>query len=274
MGIKKFFRKMSNIQETAFILNTASATDLSAIRDRARWVLSDQLNFKDSKKVTLAVKRFSYTNWFENIFASGAENAGYLNTIYYSDDAGDGTKYSLTIPQGSYTVLSLSNTISELLAEAGHDNIFTLYGSTSENKCYFIFNEAGWYIYMHAVTPYLLLGFDEFDYVPADKSSSVNEVVYAPNKAEFNYIETIKVRSNLSWGIIDGTNRSNLLAELVPNTTVGSIHAFEPVNLTWSDSMALKAGVSTLEIWLQDEAGDALPLSENWTIELLVRAIY
>lgn len=265
----------ANIVDVGMILNTATASNTTSDLDKAEFILAEQLNFSGAKKVSIAVKRFTYTNWFTNIWASGAVHVGYLNTLYYSDDTGTGTKYSITIPQGSYTVYSLSIVIAELLRHNGHDNIFTLGAATYNNKIYWVFNEAGWYIYIHNVSPYLLLGYDAGDnYVPADKISSIGEHIIAPNIAHFNAVQAIELRSNLSWGLIDSTQKSSLLCEIIPTVTVGSIHSFEPYNLTWTDSIAIKSGVSSVNLWLQDQNGTALAMTEDWSVEILIRAFF
>lgn len=261
-----------NIAEQALILNTATATTLSTIQDRAKWQLVDQIEFKGAKKVSVSVQKFTYTNWFENIFLT--ENVGYLNKIYYSNDPAFPTKFHLALPNGSYSVDTLQTTIAELLREAGHANIFEIGATTAANKCYFIFNAVDWFIYLNEQTPYILLGFDSESYIPADKFSSIGELILGDNVACFNYIESIKVRSNISWGIIDSVNRSNLLTEITPNVTIGSIHSYEPYNIVWTDSLALRSGMSTLEIWLEDEVGDPLPMSENWTLQIGIKAYY
>lgn len=253
------------------LLNTSTCTTLSTNKSNALWQLSDQLNFKDAEHVEVAVKRFTFTNYFKNIFDDETK-LGYVGRVWLSDNPADTYKYELVIPEGSYSVETLNQTLQEQQRHLfSGETVFTLSGNSALNKCYLTFLAAGWYLSQATNTCHELLGFTAGTTTPDDKSSSEHEICVAPNNAHFNVTESIKVRSNLSWGIIDSTNKSNLLAEVVPSTTVGSIHEYQPFNLTFCESLALKSGVSTIQLWIQDQDGVELAMEENWLIELVIR---
>ncbi len=266
-----------NVEESALILNTATATINNTELNASKWILSEALLFGEAEKVSLALKRFTYTNWFENIFDPAVAGTGYdgsYNVIYYSDDDLLPTKYSIILPQGAYSINSLSNVITELLIENGHQNIFTVNGAQFNNKAYFTFNAAHWFVYLDILSPYTVLGSSAATFFPSDKDSFIGQMVFADGTAKFNSVESIKIRSNLSWGIIDSISKSNLLQEVIPTSTIGSITQYEPQSPTWSDSLALRYGVTELNIWIEDQNGAPLPMTENWTIELAMRAYF
>lgn len=256
-------------EDLVLILNSAQATSVDLTTGSATFILGESLSFQDSA-VRVAVNSFSFTNFFLNISAALANN-----TIYYSDDPLDSTKYSITIPDGSYSITSLNSFISgQLLADAVAPALFEFLPDYSQNKVYVKWGPtlSTWFLSMEAGTPYTVLGFDLNDFVPAGKSNTVNEINYAPNAAAFNNVESVNVKTNLANNIILSTGRSNVLYQTVPTVSPGSIQKDEPNNLLWATSATLSSGISEIKINITDQNDTALPLQENFVVVLQMRA--
>lgn len=249
------------------ILNSANATYLSAAKSTANFVLGHPLRYED-KTPEICISKFSFTNFFNNI------TTGVNDTIYYSDDSGDETKYEIVIPQGSYSVDSLNSYIQFKLIEDGNaPGLFNIYGDASTNKVYYVFSDTltGWYIHFDTDSPYTILGGTNGQEIPAGKSNVVNYTEFATNQAAFNSIEALNIGTNLSSNVIYGVDRSNILYHTVPTAAIGYVQQDEPYNLSWSISNSLSTGVSEIQITITDQDGNLITFSENWIIEIRIR---
>jgi len=258
---------MSDRSDTVLILNSANATTVDLTTGSASFVLSEQLSFTD-RLPKIAVNSFSFTNWFLNISAALGNNK-----IYYSDDTLDKTKYTITVPDGSYTPETLNTFIvNELADQAVAPGLFQILPDYSQNKIYIQYAATtGWFVRMHTDSPYTVLGLTVSTSYPASESNTASEVVYADTTAAFNNIETINVKTNLSNNFIYGTNQSSVLFSTGLTAQVGYVQQTAPYNLLWSDSRTLQSGISEIVISITDQNDAAVNMSENFIVTLQIR---
>lgn len=253
--------------DEVLILNSASASVSNLSAGYASYNLTSPLRFGDSN-VKVALNTFHFTNYFFNITAALGNNK-----IYYSDDALDETKYTITIPDGSYSVESLNTTINNELIEQGFaPALAELLGDESQNKAYFLFGAlVGWYFHLGADGPNTILGTVAGDELPASKANTAGEAVYATNTAAFNNIEVINISTNICSNFIYGVNRSSILYSCLPTVPIGSTQNEAPRNLLWADAPSLKQGLTNIVIQLHDQDGNSISMKENWTVILQMR---
>lgn len=250
------------------ILNSANATSSDLTTGRANFILEQTLRFED-KKPKIAVNSFSFTNFFKNVSASIGNNV-----LYYSDDALDGEKYSITIPDGSYTPESLNTLIGDALTADGYaPGLFQILADYSQNKIYYKFSSVltGWFVHYGLDSPFALLGGTVSQNIPASQANVVNEIEYATNVAAFNNITDVNLTSNLSNNVIYGTNQSAILYNTSPSVSVGSVQVDRPYNLLWTDSISLQSGISEIKLQIVDQSGTAVELYEDFTVVIQIR---
>lgn len=237
----------------------ASINELS--KGRATWKMIEPFRMENAE---IACHEFSFTNFFINISAAIGNN-----TIYYSDDALDETKYAIVIPDGSYTVSSLNSVmVSFQQAEVGK-TIFELLPNLSTSKCYIAFNtEIGWFVHFSANN--LITGFDIGNY-PASKANTAYEFVYAQNNAAFNNIQSINVACNLTNDSISNSGRSSIIHVATPTVQSGFTENSKHFNLLWLSAPMLANSTNDIIISLTDQSGNPLVLTENFAITLLIR---
>lgn len=268
-------------------LSTATATTKDLTTGSARWALSEPLRFAESKNQgavqswppttvaqggrypEVAVHQFSYVNWFINI--SAALNN---NVFYFSDDALDDTKYTITIPDGSYDIVSLNTfVVAAQLASGAAVHVFNLNPNYSTNRVVIEFLLANWYVNIPPTDIVTLLGFPTA-YYPADQASDIGETIEATNVAVFNNIQTVNISSNLTNNALAGTSlrQSNIIFSSVPSSPVGYAVNDTPPNLLWIVSELLTGSVSEIALQLVDQTGTPINTSdEEYSLTLLIK---
>ena len=245
-----------NAFEKPLTIDTASSnTTKNADKNFVTTNLKENLNLREYENVEICLSSFEFTNLFVNVYdGPDIDHIGYNDRIYFSDDPLNVTKYWLEIIQGCYTVEHLSELIQFELNHQGFPNIFHLEQFEPINKVMFVFGAAGWYVHLAAASsPYLLLGYDGDDYIPANKISTANQYCVAPNQANFNLLTNIKIKTNLTNGYLDNGQYSNLLDSLVPTSKIGNTERYELYNLLWITSNELKCGLSQVLIEILDQ---------------------
>jgi len=259
---------MTSIYENVIILDSTNATSVSLSAGKASYLLKEPIYYQEARRVDIAVNTFSFTNFFLNI-SSAIGN----NVLYYSDDALDETQYSITIPDGSYSIDSLSTKVVNLINDDGHvTDLFTIVGDYALNKAYLLFGTpTGWYVHYGSDSPFAVLGGANGDNLPASQSNTAAEVVYNTNTADFNSVKSINLRTNLSSNLIFGTNRSDIIYTTLPIVSVGSTQQDQPPNLMWISADSLRNGVSQIDIQIEDQNQNALSMSESFYLVLVTR---
>lgn len=246
-------------------LDTAKASIKDLAKGRASWILKEPFGEIDGAIVALC--SFSFTNWFINVSATIGNNK-----FYFSDDPLLPLKFTITIPDGSYSFSDLNTyIINEVQSMTGTIH-FQMLANYSTNKVAIQFNTVGWYVHFDADSPYTILGFTNPQDVPASKASTLHQVEYAPNIAQFNNITNIKVCTNLTSESISNTNQSSVIYTTAPLVSVGSTQTSEPNNLLWLNSTPLHDKLSEIQVWLVDQNDSAIVMTEDFTCTLIVRS--
>lgn len=254
-----------DIHKTVF-LDSAQATVKDLTTGYARFILSDP--FGSIPDAQIAAQQFSFTNWFVNVSAALGNNK-----LYYSDDALDETKYTITIPDGSYSINDLNSYVSNYL-KANHAGValFTLTPNYPTNKIGIQFgNVVGWYVHFDADSPYTLLGFANPQNVPVGKSNVAYYIEYGGSTAAFNNITNLKVWINLTSDSISNSSQSNIILTTVPIVEVGSTQTTQIYTLLWMESTPLRDKITNIEVRILDQLDRPLLLSEDFTLTLLIK---
>lgn len=252
-------------------LSSASSdyTDLSV--GRANWVMNPPLSFPEKTKLKICLHSFSFTNFFVNISAAKVNNK-----FYYTDDVGITNKYVVTIPDGSYSVSDLADGINIGVINNGHtDGLITLIPDFASNRVVYTISTIGWQINMLAGTPYVLLGSTLNQKIPAAALTTVaNYSELAPAVATFNDLLNIYVHSNITNNSIFGGTQSNIIANIVPTASIGSVQLSEPVNLMWINASELAgSALNNIDIYLTNQVGAPINLSDNFSLTLLFASV-
>ena len=253
------------IHKTIF-LDSAAATVKDLSRGYARFILSEP--FGSFTNPQIAAQQFSFTNFFINVSATLGNNK-----IYYSDDALDVTKYTITVPDGSYSINDLNSYVSSYL-KANHAGValFTLAPNYPTNKIGIQFgNVVGWFVHFSADSPFTLLGFANGQDVPATQANTAYYIEFGGASAQFNNIQNIKVTTNLTSDSISNTNQSNVILTTVPVVEVGSTQTTQVYTLLWLESTPLRDKITNIEVQIIDQHDQPLNLSEDYTLTLLIR---
>jgi len=269
--------------DSVLILNTAVASTVDLANGTATFLLDQPLQFQD-RDPKICVNKFSFTNYFVNISAALANNEFHL---YWDDPApaAPDILITLTIPDGSYSIIDLNTVIQGLLAAYSdgvnpvgfHANCVDLLPNYGANRAYLQFNTyvaAGYYMLMDAGTPYVLLGAALNEKLPAGVgvyTAVDNEQHYFSGPPTFNNIQTINIKTNICNNFIYGTLKSNVLYTTAPTVSPGSVQTDSPANLLWSDATVLRGGTNLIKIDLSDQNDDPLPMTENFLVVLQIR---
>lgn len=246
----------------------ASAKDLTT--GRARWILDPVQSFPQNTKLRVALHSFSYTNYFINISVAKTNNI-----IYYTDDVLLPTKYSVTIPDGSYNVTDLSDAINIGVVNNGHaDGLITIVPDFSTNKVQFSISVVGWQLYFPAGTPYALLGTTLNQKIPTAGLTVGAYSELAPNVATFNSILSIYVHSSLSNNSIFNGRQSDVLGSVIPTASIGSIQDNKETNLIWIDASQLAGqSLNDISVYLSDQNNNPINLSDDFSLTLIVAQV-
>lgn len=253
------------VHKTIF-LDSSQATVCDLTRGYANFILAEP--FGGIPDAQIAAQSFSFTNFFQNISATIGND-----TIYYSDDPLNDSKYSIVIPAGSYSINDLNTYITNYL-KAAHAGValFSLVPSYPTNKIGVQFgNVAGWYVSFKADSPFTLLGFTNGQFVPATKANVAYHMEYGTNIAAFNNIINVKVATNLTNDSISNTNQSSVILTTAPVVDVGSVQSTQIYTLLWLESSPLRDKITSIEIRVLDQNDQPLLLSEHFQLTLLVK---
>lgn len=256
----------------SIFLRSANADERDLTTGSFKWYFNPPLQFADRRDKTLhiGINRFTYTNFFDNIITSSND------TIYYSDDTLDETKYSIVLPQGSYDVISMNNYIQNELTANGHTGLFSIQPDYSLNKVYVLWGPTltGWFITLTTASPYVILGYNLTagkDYIPTGKSNTANEVNYADDQAAFNNVTSIGVKMNLGAAIMTDGAYSNVMTISVPDVGIGYVMNDEPINISYADCRNLQGvPLSFITANIVDQNDAALAMAEDIVLKLAI----
>lgn len=241
---------------------TASIIDQK--QGKYTFIFEDPVSYPPN--TTIALSSFNFINYFYNI-STDKKN----NTIYFSDDKMNDEKYSITIPNGYYSVDELSEFIGYAINDLLGLSIFQLIPFNASNKVGILFDgiNTGWYVNFKAnETPYEILGFTSGQYVPANQSSTANEIVLGSIQATMSPVSGIKIGCSLISMSISGTTRSNVLYQSGIRVPPSGSQSEQPFNLLRVPSSFLNSDISQIIIYFYDTAGNSIEMLEDWNMTL------
>lgn len=258
---------MSNLDivENTLFLSSADASRKDMTNGRFTFQLNEPiLVMRDSYA---AIRQFSFINEFINISAALGNN-----TIYYTDDVLDATKYSIVIPDGYWSITDLDDYLTEKQTEAAL-NVFTLSASYATGKAKIIFDDTttGYFLYFGADSPFALLGFTTLTYYPDEIAqaggSTASQTVYGDTRANLILVSAIKVGTNITYQSISNRDKSNVLLQFPINAEPLAVQIVEPRNISYIP--IINSGmISEIMINVYDQNNDPLLLLEDVSLIL------
>ena len=171
----------------------------------------------------------------------------------------DGTNFSITFPNGLYSLNDINTQIS----------LFTLENNSDASMISFIANEANSTIYLYSDTPITIyashansimqiLGFAATD-ITLDSSGYVNR----GNQAHLNTLQTILVTCDVVTGSYFNSQVSNIVAAITPNSSPYSTLTWLPVHPT--HLRIYPSQINQITFNLLNQNGVALNMNPNNT---------
>jgi hypothetical protein len=252
---------------SVLFLASASAAQKDLSKGTCTFSFNPPLEYSRDQKYKIGVSSFSFTNFFVNISAALANNI-----FYYTDDLAVPDKYTISIPDGSYNTSDLSEMIDIGVVANGHTSgLITLLPDFSTNKIIFQISLAGYQLYFPALSPYLLLGMTLNQKVPALALTTGVYTEFATNVATFNNLLTIYLKSSLTYESNFSGGSSNIIASVIPTSSIGSIQNSEPYNIIWIPANGLSGqSVSSVKLELCDQNQVPLNLNDDFSCTILI----
>lgn len=246
----------------SIFLSSALASSKNLAAGQATWYFQNPLKFKDAQ---LGLIEFSFTNWFINI-SSVLGN----NTINYSNDPAVLNKYTITIPDGSYSLAALNDYVTANQQAAQGFIVFSFGANYSTNKVSIAFgNLTGWYVHFTAASPLVLLGFTALQNVPASKTNTAYYVESAPNIAAFNNITSLQVACDLTTDTISNGYAGSVIFQTSPVADVGSTQSDRPQKVTFCT--LTDTSISSITIRILDQTGATINMAEDFSTTLIIK---
>ena len=172
------------------------------------------------------------------------------------------------IPKGQYSVTLLESTLNRSLQNLGiNPSTLILAGDDATGKIYFDLATIGSRISFFG-EPELsqLLGFP-LDY-ESPLTTMINQVITAPNVAQFNNVNTFQIHSTITAKGILVNNKFTQLVAIIPVTAApGSLIIYDPTNpqITFCRNL-IGSSVQSITSWLTNEKGEVLDTNgESWS---------
>ena len=213
--------------EKSFCIFFNSSTQSGAVNKSANGSrfdvnLTSPLIFPNAQYIALSVIQ---ANVWNNAFNISEERGN--NQWAYIETA---VTYQSTIPDGLYTINALQDFIVlSLLNEGFNGDEIQIIGDTSTSKI-IIFIKAGFQVdFTIANSVRSILGFDSQIIPPAPAVTDTFET--AENVAQFNYVDTYQIRSNLvNNGIPTNQNGYGIITTVPISAPPNSLIVYQPQN--------------------------------------------
>lgn len=160
------------------------------------------------------------------------------NEFTFTTTAAPAGTYTITLPDGLYSLEGLNNTLSNAFVNLGlPSNLFVISGDDATQSTVITFLTSGDSIdFTVANSLRFILGFNNAVYT----APSANYNLYSPNPAAFNADNSYLISSTLtSVGIPINNQSFGILVNVPITATPGSQIVYQPANLVWSDASDL-----------------------------------
>lgn len=251
---------------------SAGATSKNSAGNQFTLEFSPQISIpENAKNIFVSVPSASIWNTTLNISTTLANN-----TFTFTDDNGNNTKYSITLPNGRYSVTSLSEAINRLASVAAPTsaNIFEVQGDGASQKCVLYVKASGWKVnFTSTGSVRTLLGFNT-QTIPASALTTVPIYTYGDTVANFGDLSSFLISSTLTSGseVWLGNRKANCLYTGLIEVAPGSLNSHQPYNPPKIQSAHLAgANLSSIGFTLSDQNGLELDTnSEDWDCRVII----
>lgn len=194
---------------------------------------------------------------------------GVNDKLYYEDAMG---VFTMTIPQGLYSIDLLNLEISRQLVESGRDaESMVIFGNYATQKTYIQFLDIGTSIdFTQSDTFRVLLGFDSVTIGP---SISTDEIFDSNNVAAFNSINYFILHTDLvAYGIRINNTYTQAVAQVLIDKPAGSQILHEPNNPPEISANELIGKYKrNIKVWLTDQSNNLIDTaSEDFSMRLII----
>lgn len=253
---------------TSDTTTTSNIINKSADGSRFTILLNPNLVFdKSCKNIKVYAQSARYWFTFKNISVTKANNH-----IFFTDNIAIPSKYDITIQDGLYSLEELNSAINfGVLSLSLPTGTITLSGDSATQKVIFTL-KTGYQMYFSATTPYLLLGMNLNQKLPAAALTTTLYSERATNPATFSNLASVLYHCSLiSNSIVNGRN-SDVILSVPPKVGVGSLMDHQPYNLLKVNCSNLQnATISSIDVYITDQNGNTLDTnSENFEITLVI----
>ena len=201
-------------------------------------------------------------------------SASLNNNKFYFYNGGNATLYTVTLPDGLYSVNSLNSEVNKNLINQGvSSGAVSITGNQSTQRIVLTFNILGSYVdFTQPNTCRGVLGFDA-RLVPLIPTTIANQSEDGDQTAKFNNIESFLLKTDLVYGDIPTNNVSDqTIAQIEITAKTNEQIVFSPINPIRVDASNLKGqGRNYATFRLTDEKGFPAQTNEDWAFLLLFR---
>ena len=260
--IKLFFPKKKKMKTVSLFLETSSASSYDQLNSTATWNLQNPILIpSDVKTCSLRVISSDIWNLVSNVSAT-------LGNKIDLQLGGVGPVYTLTIPEGQYSVAALNAAVENQLVTQGlvATNL-VITGDAPTQRVAFTSDVAATIISFPAAD-YLwnVLGFAQGDTL----TLTLAGVRYlAPEIAKFNNINTFLIHSDLiDAGIPANGDYYGIITKVPITSPSGSLITFQPsYPIAVDASNLIGARVQSVSVWLTNETGwQRVDTRENFSV--------
>lgn len=220
---------------------------------------------KQAKTATIELNQSTVWNTVYNISTARTNNQFRITT--------DGSTFTIVIPDGLYTLGQLEDTIDRELVNQGiGTGALQLIGDEATQKVILSFTKAAQQIdFTVANSCRAILGFDSALYPPAPTAAATN--VLAPNLAQFNLIDYYLLRCDIVGnGININGQYKGVIAKMLISSPPGSQSINQPVNPVRVPIYSrIGQEISRIQCRITDQAGDPLQLTDDWSMDTIIR---
>ena len=259
---RQFSQIFSSATENGAINKSSDGTVFSVSLDQA-------INFPpDAFNMTCEVQSGTVWNSVNNISATLNNNK-----FYYFNGANT-TLYTVTLPDGLYSVSSLNAEVNKSLVNQGLvSGVVSITGNQSTQRIVLSFNILGSYVnFTQPNSCRGVLGFNA-RLVPLAPTTIIGQSADGDTTAKFNNIESFLLKTDLVYGDIPTNNVSDqTIAQIDITARTNEQIVYQPINPIRVDASNLKGqGRNYATFRLTDEKGFPAQTNEDWAFLLLFR---
>ena len=259
---RQFSQIFSSAVENGAINRSADGTVFSVSLDQA-------INFpSDAFNMTCEVQSGTIWNSVNNISVTLSNNK-----FYYFNGANT-TLYTVTLPDGLYSVSSLNAEVNKSLVNQGLvSGVVSITGNQSTQRIVLSFNILGSYVnFTQPNSCRGVLGFNA-RLAPLAPTTIIGQSADGDTTAKFNNIESFLLKTDLVYGDIPTNNVSDqTIAQIDITARTNEQIVYQPINPIRVDASNLKGqGRNYATFRLTDEKGFPAQTNEDWAFLLLFR---